>query len=297
MKYLKNYYIFERKQIGNLYHIFDLNKLSYMLKKDKLSSYKFHNISTTRSKNMNYYTGDSSTSIFKFELDGDKLSDRYKIKPYQYKTFSGGYLTEYEEVIKTQDIENISKYVKKFIIIKSKVESLKNSGFFNSDGGYFNSDKRNLPAIFRENIIKIRDMFGDIWIQDGTQIIKDDEWLNSILDYPINEIKHAYALFWRGMKKKNNNKYTYYIDDIIPLDKRNKGIEELVLGHEYYDLYLYKSNIFENLPEPIYNYDLYIFDFRYKDFSEENIIEDNDKYIHIKKAKLKNVEVILSKKI
>jgi len=293
MKYLHNYKMFERKQIGNLYHIFSLKNIKYILEHDCLSSYNFNNISTTRNKNMNDYLGGGPGCIFKFELDGDKLSDKYKIKPFQYQTVSTGYISEFEEVIKTNKIEKISKYVKKIIIIKENIEHLKKSGWFNSDGGNLNSIHTNIPTFLRDNIDKIKELYGDIWIQDGVQIKKDDEWLNSILNYPIRIINHGYAQYWRGLKKKDNNsKYTYYIDDVIPLDPRNNNtIDELVIGYEYNDLYLSKNNDFKNITDKIDNYELYLFDFTYND-SPDNIIEDSEDFIHIKKAKLKNIKPI-----
>lgn len=68
-KYLKSYKIFEGKQVGNLYHIFDINKFIYILKYNKLSSYKFYNISTTRNKNLNFYLGEQEVNL----IDNTKL--------------------------------------------------------------------------------------------------------------------------------------------------------------------------------------------------------------------------------
>ena len=140
MKFLETYNIFEGKQRGNLYHIFDLEKCDFILKTNSLQSYKFGNISTTRNKNMNGYIGDSPISIFKLELDGDKITNNYKVRPFQFSSTEIGYggsrtpikLEEYEETIKTNNLSNLSKYVNKFIIIKSSVEIMKNCGWFDS---------------------------------------------------------------------------------------------------------------------------------------------------------------------
>jgi hypothetical protein len=235
--------------------------------------------------------GGGPVCIFKFELDGEKLTDKYKIKPIRYKTMSSGYLSEFEEVIKTEKIENISKYVKKIIVIKNNVERLKKSGWFSSDGGNLNGIYTNIPLFLRNNIDKIKELYGDIWIQDGIQIKKDDEWLNSILKYKIRNINHGYALYWRGMKKKNNSKYTYYIDDVIPLYYRNNNIEELIIGYKYKDLYLSKNKNFKNITDKIDKYELYLFDFTYND-SPNNIIGDSEEFIHLKEAKLYNIKPI-----
>jgi len=49
------------------------------------------------------YLGDNSSSVFKLEIDGDKLSSRYRIKPYRCKTMNAGYLDEYEEQVQTNN--------------------------------------------------------------------------------------------------------------------------------------------------------------------------------------------------
>jgi hypothetical protein len=85
---LRNFYSFlnEYKNIGSLYHIIDIEKIFYILKHNKISSKYFSNISTTRDKMMGEYLGDSSTSVFKLELDGGALSNKYKMRPFSYKT-------------------------------------------------------------------------------------------------------------------------------------------------------------------------------------------------------------------
>lgn len=291
MKYLKNFKTFEGKQRGNLYHIFDMEKLDFILKTNSLKSYKFGYISTTRNKNMNRYLGDSPTSIFKLELDGDKISNNYKISPISYKTANNQYLEEFEEVIKTHDIKNIKSYVKKFIIIKSRVENLKEFAWFDSDGGFLNNERISLPELFKKYIPIIRNMFGDIWIQDNNNIIKDDEWIDSIINYKLKIINHAYALYWRGTKKEYIEKLDDYliVDDIISFD--NNKISELIIGKEYDDLKLHKNKNFK-LPEPRENYDLYLFDFIYND---EDILTESDDIVNVKSGYLKNVKFLLKK--
>lgn len=79
-------------------------------------------------------------------------------------------------------------------------------------------------------------MFGDIWVQEGSVIKKDDEWIEKIINYPIKQIHHGYALYWRGYKKHPRDKYGS-VDDIQPIDKKNKDIDELI-GYNYKNLYL-----------------------------------------------------------
>ena len=51
----------------------------------------------------------------KLELDGDKLSEKYKIEPFAYTSVTNTTFSESEEVIKTSRIDNIFKYVNKII--------------------------------------------------------------------------------------------------------------------------------------------------------------------------------------
>lgn len=38
---------------------------------------------------MNYYLGADPASIFKLELDGDKITNNYKVRPFQYQSYEG----------------------------------------------------------------------------------------------------------------------------------------------------------------------------------------------------------------
>ena len=49
---ITDFKIFESKNIQNLYHIVDIDKLYYILDNNEIKSYKFSNISTTRNKMM-----------------------------------------------------------------------------------------------------------------------------------------------------------------------------------------------------------------------------------------------------
>lgn len=292
MKYLKVFNIFEARQRANLYHIFDLTKCLFILYTNSLKSFRFSNISTTRNKNMNGYLGDCPTSIFKLELNGDKLTNKYKIKPFSYVTTEIGWggernkkqLIEYEEVILTNEISNINKYVNKFIIIKEKVEYLKNSGWFDSDGGYLNKERETIPNFFKTQIPKIKELFGGIWVQDGFIIKKDDEWINSIINFPIKKINHGYALYFRGYKP-TGKRYGGYIDYVTPINDKNNEIDDFVIGYEYDNLYLNKIKKFPSLPKK-QDYKLYIFDFEYE---LEDIIKQVDNEVYVKKAKLNNI--------
>lgn len=142
LRKLENLVFNEAKQVGTLYHICALQDyIKYIAPKDQLkASGDYTNflyggsdyVSFTRNKNYNTLHGKADdTSVFvRLVVDGDKLSEHYKIGPYNDAywdrssededghAFGGltGYddsieLREQEEVVKGP-IKNISKYIK-----------------------------------------------------------------------------------------------------------------------------------------------------------------------------------------
>jgi len=116
-------YLKEAKQIGILYHYTKISGLFSILKSNKLKvglspSYLTRDkvsyvVSMTRDKNFHKINRDFIGGVeVRLVLDGDRLSNKYKIKPYQAFLFKG----ESEEVI-FEDIDNISKYIKEIDII------------------------------------------------------------------------------------------------------------------------------------------------------------------------------------
>ena len=185
----------ERKQVGTLYHICDAKAfIKYVLPKDQLKSsgeytnhlYGGHEwISFTRNK---YYTLEHDLSQYsgvfiRLVIDGDRLSDKYKIRAYndaQFDIDSGEFLDadsgedvpkyrEQEEVVKGP-INNISKYIKEIQIdvsdlkdttlkaLKSVATKLKS---FNADVVYNNFMKRDQSSTVRSIIKKLGLMDGD----------------------------------------------------------------------------------------------------------------------------------------
>jgi hypothetical protein len=166
----------EAKQVGTLYHICDAKAyIKYVLPKDQLqASGNYDNflhggdntyISFTRNKNytLEHDLGDYSGVFIRLVIDGDRLSDRYKIGPYNDAAFDrdtgefGDYGSdmddipsqrEQEEVVKGP-IRNISKYIKEVQLdvsdltdstmraFKSVATKLKNTGVV-----YYNFMKR-----------------------------------------------------------------------------------------------------------------------------------------------------------
>ena len=185
----------ERKQVGTLYHICDAKAfIKYVLPKDQLKSsgeytnhlYGGHEwISFTRSK---YYTLEHDLSQYsgvfiRLVVDGDRLSDKYKVRSYndaQFDIDSGEFLDadsgedvpeyrEQEEVVRGP-INNISKYIKEIQLdvsdlkdttlkaLKSVATKLKS---FNADVVYNNFMKRDQSSTVRSIIRKLGLTDGD----------------------------------------------------------------------------------------------------------------------------------------
>lgn len=128
----------EGKQVGTLYHVCDVKQfIKYVLPKDQLkASGKYYNglykgndyISFTRNKNytLQHDLSDYSGVFIRLVIDGDRLSDNYKVGPYndvQFDIDTGEFLDlpsdgddapryrEQEEVVKGP-INNLSRYLK-----------------------------------------------------------------------------------------------------------------------------------------------------------------------------------------
>lgn len=152
---------------GPLYHLIGFEELKYIVDHDKLKARGHRGISTTRDKNLNYYVGSPVHVPFKLELNGTKLSQKYKIKPAVDESYTGVRFTEErEERIYTREIPNIWKYVNKLIFIADKI---KQSSQYFKHWGIKEVVEKYLPEIASKNI--------PFYVQHGTQIIKDDTFL------------------------------------------------------------------------------------------------------------------------
>lgn len=117
----------ESKQVGTIYHVCNLDSLNHILKTNTIeSSGKWYNhlyhgdefVSFTRDQYMmpndglHYLT--SQNILFQIVVDGNKLSENYKIGPYNDMPFNGYDFPvdrEKEEAVKGP-IKNASKYIK-----------------------------------------------------------------------------------------------------------------------------------------------------------------------------------------
>ncbi len=97
----------EAKQVGIIYHITTEENAIKILRVDTLGKYN-DPVSLTRDKNFNYIPGrwDDTHSI-KFVLDGNKVSNNYKIGPYS----EDGYGRSESEERTDKPIKPLSKYL------------------------------------------------------------------------------------------------------------------------------------------------------------------------------------------
>ena len=101
VKLVKKELVNEAKQVGKLYHVTTLDSLmQYIIPTDTLSSSgKYKNwmlggrtdvVSFTRDKRfvVKTNTNEMARVIYSFEVDGDKLSEKYRVLPYNDFAFN-----------------------------------------------------------------------------------------------------------------------------------------------------------------------------------------------------------------
>lgn len=121
----------EAKQVGIIYHFTPTFSAKDILEQDKLVSKRreryskkelsFPTISFTRDKNFWNQTRFGINPHIKFIVDGNKLSEKYKIRPFNWFTHGpkgraefekqGVHMDEMEEVVMAEEIKNLSKYL------------------------------------------------------------------------------------------------------------------------------------------------------------------------------------------
>ena len=127
MKSFKEF-ITEAKQVGTLYHYTSPAGAGNILKSNNLKGDDLKNpdiVSFTRNKNFHKQKRLDVHTKISFEVDGDKLSNKYKINPYNDAGFGLGAInrskktSEAEERVE-RNIPMVKKYIKK-IRIHSKI--------------------------------------------------------------------------------------------------------------------------------------------------------------------------------
>ena len=127
----------EGKQVGTLYHFTDMYALLNILKtnmlkaSNKFEKDKFPTVSLTRDKLGDIGgVGGTGTKTVRISIDGNKLSNKYKITPYNYYSNYPDYKEsedEMEEIIQG-DIKNIIDYIIE-VRISPNSEELYNPNF------------------------------------------------------------------------------------------------------------------------------------------------------------------------
>ena len=126
VKLVRKELVNEAKQVGTLYHVCSLDAfVKYIIPNNELkASGKFYNdllktydaISFTRNPLFVVSTGTSLNAdiLFQFAVDGDMLSEKYKVTPYQDVKFTNNFSVsnESEEVV-IGPIKNFKSYIKK----------------------------------------------------------------------------------------------------------------------------------------------------------------------------------------
>lgn len=197
--------ILEGKQVGTIYHVCSLGDyIKYILRNDTLSSSGLYRnalyndetnwVSFTRNKNY-VFNKHNVNALIRLVVDGDKLSDRYKIMPYNsLAAYSSYYAKEYgidigdmdqdelmdlgliddDEIEQVKDlpqnreqeeavrgpIKNISKYIKEIQIDISSVDLV-----------FINQLKKNLPLL--SNVVYFN------FISKSDKDVKLNEFLSS----------------------------------------------------------------------------------------------------------------------
>lgn len=126
----------EGKQIGDIYHVCSPQSLLYNLNHNSITPHTFSvsldqgdGVSLTRNKNFLVNTTLFSPVVFRITLDGDKISDNYKVRPYDFyadipmedriENKKTKLFDEMEEVVLGK-INNLDRYLKNVeMVIKS----------------------------------------------------------------------------------------------------------------------------------------------------------------------------------
>lgn len=212
-------FLLESKQVGTLYHVCTLNAyLDYILPEDKLSaSGKYRNwlyggnscVSFTRDKQFVVETDEvhDADILVQLVIDGDKLSEKYKIGPYNDLVYDleGNYVDD-SRVIKYREkeevvlgpIKNVSKYIKNIYIDAKDVSEesladLEDLVDLNSNIVYYKFIRNKNSAL--SNFIKLAGLANDDSASDALSVFKEYYYTveNSLFSGDVNTIKKAMA--------------------------------------------------------------------------------------------------------
>ena len=234
--------VYEAKQVGTIYHVCSIKDyLKYILPNDTLkASGRYYNytyggddfVSFTRDKSFVLESRDDETVLVQLVVDGDKLSEKYSVRPYNDFAFDKDgerkdddfRKREMEECVRGP-IKNISKYIKEVRFDIASQHDLTQE----SDIGVLKRKKKQLQHLVYHKFIRGRS--ADLGVPNGTPL-KDvlaiiDKWLANeskqemLFSYDEDEIEEAIELGADVNKKSGADGYPleYYSedDDSIPI--------------------------------------------------------------------------------
>ena len=235
----------EAKQVGTIYHVCTLRAyLKYVLPEDQLvASGKYYNnvyggdnyVSFTRDKSFVLDSRDDDIVLVQIVVDGDKLSERYKIGPYndfafgengERRAYDDPRRREMEEAVKGP-IKNLSKYVKEVRFDIAATHNLTEE----QDLGLLKRKRRTLSHLVYHKFI--RGKSANFGCQDGASLAEAlkciDNWYmeeskqEQLFSYSLAKVKKAIEAGANVNKKNDADGYplVYYSedDDSVPIIK------------------------------------------------------------------------------
>ena len=125
----------EGKQVGTLYHFTTLRGATGILASGKININEDGVISATRDKNLNTAEfdteGDPDENIVRIDLDGNKISNNYKIQPYSFGHIGKENLEFEEQIIIGKEGLPI-KYITNIKIMVNNEDEYSYKKYFNS---------------------------------------------------------------------------------------------------------------------------------------------------------------------
>jgi len=197
---LKNI-ILEAKQAGDLYHFTPVSYLKDILLTQYLYPNDENQISTSRRPNMSTrdFQDMKTNSIARIMLDGDKISNKYKVRPFAF----GANENNPEDLGEEQIVVNGQKFP--FIPYLKRIDIFLNKKTKVNDKIVELLEKANIPYKIYPNI--------PISNTPYTQPKKDKPEDINISNIPKREIYSALELYFPGMKTKKIPYYNTYNGD------------------------------------------------------------------------------------
>lgn len=261
----------EAKQVGDIYHVCSPEAMIYNLKHNAITPHKFsvfigdkEGVSFTRNKNFLVNTTIFSYVVFRITLDGDKLSENYKIKPNDfYNQFSmsdrvsqkmTAVSDEMEEVV-IGEIKNLDRYIKniEFIIKANPALSIQKEKQATLDSLVY-IKKHNLPfssqaltkVSFKRDLDSLISLYTSLVSYIPSEVAKN---IKGILNnsFPITQIESSVITLDNKDRVKNYEVYAFPegVDDLTEdkLTPARKYKDAIVNVTEYLSSILGKAKI------------------------------------------------------